>query len=537
MALIVIAVYVCVASQSTLWDRDETYYARVAVEMVESGDYLVPTFNGKPWLEKPPMLYWFMSIPMRIFGDGEFACRVCSVVTTVGVLVVISVMGRRLFSPTAGLWAMLVYSLSVMTVVLGTLVLADPPLMLFMVLAMAAFLRSLEPGHFALSAGVLVACLAVAALIKGPMVLLALGVMALGMVVNRRYGWCTTRNAILWTVALAGAILAFAAWAMPVDRATQGQLTDELLGRHVAGRIMQPMQHHGGHDLLFLPYYFPVVLLGFFPWTLHLPGVVSAVLGGRVGGCRFRNLFLVWVLTPVILMTLVATKLPHYIFFIWPPLSLALGGSIDAAANDLLSERDRRWFRRGVIYFTPAVLFFAVGLAIVPEYARMPDLRWSCWFAAAIWATAAVLSCRYQLQTRIAASTTVLAIAMAAFAGTVAFGILPAVEHIKIAPRVGQIVREQVSADTPVAVCGYAEPSLNFYIGRPIETIHSYRELEEWTGASGSGLLLITTDQLDRLPDHRRLSPAGSVQGIDYVSGRRLDVRLYLRTNDATVAP
>ena len=78
---------------------------------------------------------------------------------------------------------------------------------------------------------------------------------------------------------------------------------------------------------------------------------------------------------------------------------------------------------------------------------------------------------------------------------------------------------------------------MNFYIGRPIETIHSYRELEEWTGASGSGLLLITTDQLDRLPDHRRLSPAGSVQGIDYVSGRRLDVRLYLRTNDATVAP
>ena len=37
---------------------DEPRYARVAVEMQRSGEWVTPTLQGEPWLEKPPLYYW-----------------------------------------------------------------------------------------------------------------------------------------------------------------------------------------------------------------------------------------------------------------------------------------------------------------------------------------------------------------------------------------------------------------------------------------------------------------------------------------------
>ena len=37
---------------------DEPRYARVAVEMHRRGDWIVPTLQGQPWLEKPALYYW-----------------------------------------------------------------------------------------------------------------------------------------------------------------------------------------------------------------------------------------------------------------------------------------------------------------------------------------------------------------------------------------------------------------------------------------------------------------------------------------------
>ncbi len=37
---------------------DEPRYAQVAREMLDRHDWITPTINGKPWLEKPPLYYW-----------------------------------------------------------------------------------------------------------------------------------------------------------------------------------------------------------------------------------------------------------------------------------------------------------------------------------------------------------------------------------------------------------------------------------------------------------------------------------------------
>src|SRR5215471_7422555 len=44
---------------------DEPRYAQVAREMLDRGDWVTPTLQGQPWLEKPPLYYWQAMIAYR----------------------------------------------------------------------------------------------------------------------------------------------------------------------------------------------------------------------------------------------------------------------------------------------------------------------------------------------------------------------------------------------------------------------------------------------------------------------------------------
>src|SRR4030042_5021562 len=57
-----------------LWGRslenhDYLRYAEVAKEMIQSGDWVVPRFNGEIFLHKPPLLFWLIALPSKIYGS------------------------------------------------------------------------------------------------------------------------------------------------------------------------------------------------------------------------------------------------------------------------------------------------------------------------------------------------------------------------------------------------------------------------------------------------------------------------------------
>jgi hypothetical protein len=54
----------------SFFSLDETLYTQVAREMLETRDFVVPTIDGKPWLEKPPLVYWLLAAAFGIFGWG-----------------------------------------------------------------------------------------------------------------------------------------------------------------------------------------------------------------------------------------------------------------------------------------------------------------------------------------------------------------------------------------------------------------------------------------------------------------------------------
>ncbi len=73
----------------SLFDRDEPRFAEAAREMYNSGNYIVPRFDGQLHPDKPPMIYWLMCGAYRMFGVSGGSARLPSAVFAIGTLLLV----------------------------------------------------------------------------------------------------------------------------------------------------------------------------------------------------------------------------------------------------------------------------------------------------------------------------------------------------------------------------------------------------------------------------------------------------------------
>ena len=74
---------------ATAWVRplalpDEGRYVGVALEMLWSDNWLVPTLDTLPYFHKPPLFYWLTAASLGIFGINEWAARLPSILAATG---------------------------------------------------------------------------------------------------------------------------------------------------------------------------------------------------------------------------------------------------------------------------------------------------------------------------------------------------------------------------------------------------------------------------------------------------------------------
>jgi 4-amino-4-deoxy-L-arabinose transferase-like glycosyltransferase len=295
---------------------DEPRYARVAAEMERAGEWVTPTLQGEPWLEKPPLYYWMAGLAYRALGENETAARLPSVLAALLAVGATAVVGARLFGAGAGLHSGFILGLSVLPFAYGRA--ASMDMLLAACVTVAQGLVALRllgiAGRLAVpAAGVFIG---LGLLAKGPLGLL-LPLLVTGsylLLARHRGAWrmlASPAAAIL-------AVLVALPWYLLVWRENGQAFVDVFLLNHNLQRFTSAIHRHPGP----LYYYVPVALVGLVPWA----GLVGPALARmRPRAARADLIVLLWLVAPFVFFSLAGSKLPGYILPCLPPLALLMG--------------------------------------------------------------------------------------------------------------------------------------------------------------------------------------------------------------------
>lgn len=128
-------VYVGVCFAPVIFDDNEGLYAGAVREMHASGNWLIPTVNGFPRVQKPPLVYWTMLVSTSVLGENEFALRLPNALATVGWIFATYLITRRLGGERYGLASALVLATMLGVWIFNHLVQPEPFLACFISLA------------------------------------------------------------------------------------------------------------------------------------------------------------------------------------------------------------------------------------------------------------------------------------------------------------------------------------------------------------------------------------------------------------------
>jgi 4-amino-4-deoxy-L-arabinose transferase-like glycosyltransferase len=70
-----------VGETTSLTSKDEYHRVfRTALQMVEQDSWWIPTLDGQPRLEKPPLIAWLTRLSFELFGTGVRSARMINVI-------------------------------------------------------------------------------------------------------------------------------------------------------------------------------------------------------------------------------------------------------------------------------------------------------------------------------------------------------------------------------------------------------------------------------------------------------------------------
>ncbi|MEW6040452.1 MAG: phosphatase PAP2 family protein [Elusimicrobiota bacterium] len=311
LAIIIFFNFIIGITSCGLFDIDEAVFSEVSREMVSSGDYAVPAFNGKPFLEKPVLFYWAQVLSYKIFGINDFAARLPGTIASFVLIIIIYTQAGSVFGSRVALISSLALSFNILVGVLSKAATTDSFLLLFISSAILFFLR----GMFESSRScylLFYVCAALAGLVKGPVgFLIPFSVVLVSAIFSGHF------TELKKTKPVAGLILfllILLPWYILVSIRTDGTFIKEFLLYQNVSRFGMPFEGHSGGLL----YYVPVILFGFFPFSAFLPSAFS-----KLNLTDKKNIYvLTWSIIPFILFSIARTKLPNYILPSFPPLAI-----------------------------------------------------------------------------------------------------------------------------------------------------------------------------------------------------------------------
>jgi 4-amino-4-deoxy-L-arabinose transferase-like glycosyltransferase len=116
-----------------LYGETEGQYAGAARELVETHQWLTPTNDGIPRLQKPPLLYWLIIASFKIFGVNAAAARLPIALATVMSVAFTFLLGERLAGYRRGFLAALMLLCFWGSFLLGRMIMPEPVFAAFII--------------------------------------------------------------------------------------------------------------------------------------------------------------------------------------------------------------------------------------------------------------------------------------------------------------------------------------------------------------------------------------------------------------------
>ncbi len=476
------------APRSSLWDRDEALYARVALDMVKGGA-LVPAVGGIPWLEKPPLLFWAQAAALGAGLPLETAARLPSALAFALSGWFVFRAASALRPGTEAATAAAVLFASPLAILNGAAATTDALLLASTAAALWSLALLVRRGPSARRAAGLAAAMAAGLLAKGPPGVVLPLLVAAPVLFALRPG---ERLPFARAVACASlaALALFSCWAVPANIATNGLVISDLFGRHVLRRAIQPDDGHGGFGAAGLLVYPAVLLAGFAPWTLFLPSGSRAFPPRRSPEAA---LVFGGVLAPTLVFTLAATKLPAYVLPSVAPLAILAAAGVHSA-----SSRPRA----GLALYLPGAVPWLALFGAAAVLAPTPALRIAAAAVLVLALASALAAIVFLFGRRPNAAAWAAGAGVASTAALLAV-VLPLAEPLRPVPSIAAAVRRV--GPSPVAVFGFDEPSLDVYVApRRVWRLPSTRAASAWAAATGPGVLVTTAALAKELGLDRR---------------------------------
>ena len=450
-------------------DRDESRFAQATAQMLESHDFVVIQFQDAPRFKKPVGIHWLQAASVSTFSSPEarqiWAYRIPSLL-------------GAMLAAAACVWGAAAFFNARTTLIAGALLGAsfllsteafiaktDAMLAGVTTLAMAALARLYSARNGGPAAGPAAIWLfwtgiALATLIKGPVgpMVALLAIVAL-ILADRRAGWL---GQMQWWWGLMIVLAVVGPWAGAVTVATDGGFWSQAVGSDLAPKLAGGQETHGapfGYHTLLTP------ILA-FPMTLLLPAaVIGAWRWRQEPGVRFA---MAWLIPTWILFELLPTKLPHY--------TLPTYGALAWLAARALAEPMgvvSRWMGAGLCAL--AGLALAGGVVYLLSLYGDPSDLWAATLTAGLLAGAGLVGAGLFIRKApVAATAAALTLGVLGH-GALAAGLAPRLEPLWLSARLEQamgdnrLLPRQGVAEAPVAVAGFAEPSLVFALGTATE--------------------------------------------------------------------
>lgn len=312
-----------------LWTPDEPRDAEISLE---TGFRALPTLNGQPHVEKPPLYFWSVHASYQVFGAQAWSARLPSVLFSWGTLIFTWLLARRMFGRDAAWRACLFLATTIVYFLVTHKCIVDNALV-FMTTGCFYWLYEAQASERKLGPYVLAYLFAAgAALTKG---VVGIGLAGAAFVVFLL--WMRKPMEILraWPwLALVIVAAAVGTWIFSLPP----EARDTFLVQNQLGRFSGEWKG-GGHMQPFW-YYGPAFLYALAPWGLVFFAAIPW-LRRRDEDSQAKRYLVAWIVSGVFLLSLAATKRGLYLLPLAPATAILAAGWTERASGRLRAVADR----------------------------------------------------------------------------------------------------------------------------------------------------------------------------------------------------